>query len=155
MKTPPSEPPQTIQYSTKIINWYLRKSDPKSAFAQRLSNLAGPVSDFRILLRYYGLIPLFQWIIYSETHPAPNPKLQWLTRAQNLVNVVYYPLEHAYWLGLHEVIPMDSKTRDKIGMWSCRFWAAYVVSFFPILLHTLSSEWREGTKGTEKLISSR
>jgi hypothetical protein len=95
-----------------------------------LANLASPVADFRILLRYYGLVPLTQWIIYSELHPAPNQKLQFLTRAQNIVNVLYYPLEHTYWLALHQIIPMSDKTRDKIGMWSCRFWAAYVVSLF-------------------------
>jgi hypothetical protein len=118
---------QLIQYATKIINWHLRNGDPSSPLAQRLANLAGPVSDFRILLRYYGLIPLVQWIRYSEKNPAPTKKLQWLTRAQNFVNVCYYPLEHAYWLGLHQVIPMTPATRDKIGMWSCRFWAGYVV----------------------------
>ncbi len=95
-----------------------------------MANLASPVADFRILLRYYGLVPLTQWIIYSELHPAPNQKLQFLTRAQNIVNVLYYPLEHTYWLALHQIIPMSDKTRDKIGMWSCRFWAAYVVSLF-------------------------
>jgi hypothetical protein len=82
------------------------------------------------LLRYYGLIPLVKWIVDTEQNPDPNPRLQLLGRLQNIVNLLYYPLEHAYWLGLHQVIPMSDKTRDKIGMWSCRFWAAYVVFYF-------------------------
>lgn len=35
-----------------------------------------------------------------------------------------------YWLGLHHVVPMSDSTRDKIGMWSCRFWMAYVLLYF-------------------------
>ncbi|KAL2915327.1 hypothetical protein HK105_205192 [Polyrhizophydium stewartii] len=118
------------QYSSKILIWYLRKLDAKSALAGRIANLAGPVSDFRILLRYYGLLPLVQWIIQSEKNPSPSPVIQTLTRLQNFVNVCYYPLEHVYWLALHNVIPMAEETRNKIGMWSCRFWAAYVVLYF-------------------------
>ncbi|KAH6566471.1 hypothetical protein BASA50_011364 [Batrachochytrium salamandrivorans] len=119
-----------VQYSSKIIIWHLKNRDPKSMMAGRIANFAGPVSDFRILLRYYGLIPLFQWIILSEKNPSPSPVIRTLTRLQNLVNVIYYPLEHVYWLGLHQVIPISEKTRDKIGMWSCRFWAAYVLLYF-------------------------
>lgn len=119
-----------IQYSFKIISSYLRKLDPESSLATRLLNFSNPVADTRILLRYYGLIPLYQWIKYSEKYPAPTAKLQWIIRAQNFVNVLYYPLEHLYWLGAHSVIPMQPSTRDKIGMWSCRFWASYVILYF-------------------------
>ncbi|KAI8918873.1 peroxisomal biogenesis factor 11 [Entophlyctis helioformis] len=119
-----------VQYSSKLFIWLLKHKDAKSPMAGRIANLAGPVSDFRILLRYYGLLPLIQWIIHSEKNPSPSPTIQTLTRLQNLVNVAYYPLEHVYWLALHQVIPMSEKTRDKIGMWSCRFWATYVLLYF-------------------------
>jgi hypothetical protein len=33
-------------------------------------------------------------------------------------------------LAAHKVIPLQDATRDKVGMWSCRFWAAYVVLYF-------------------------
>ena len=82
-----------VQYTSKILNWYLKKQDPKSTFAQRIQNFASPVSDFRILLRYYGLIPMLQWILYSEKNPSKNENIKWLTRLQNVMNVCYYPLE--------------------------------------------------------------
>ena len=104
-----------IQYSFKIITSYLRKLNPESPLATRLINFSNPVADTRILLRYYGLIPLYQWIIASEKYPAPIAKLQWIIRAQNFVNVLYYPLEHLYWLGSHSVIPMSVTTRGKLG----------------------------------------
>ena len=119
-----------IQYSFKIINFYSRQLNPESKLANRLSNFSSPISDSRILLRYYGLIPLTQWIIHSEKNPAPTKTLQWIIRAQNFANICYYPLEHLYWLAAHSVIPVDNSTRDKIGMWSCRFWATYVILYF-------------------------
>lgn len=73
---------------------------------------------------------MLQWILYSEAHPMPTPRLQSLVRLQNLVNVLYYPLEHTYWLALHKVVDISDEKRDVIGMWSCRFWAAYVALYF-------------------------
>ncbi|TPX33198.1 hypothetical protein SmJEL517_g03858 [Synchytrium microbalum] len=118
-------------YASKIGIYALHRKDPKSPIAVRLQNLIGPASDTRMLLRYYGLLPMYQWILYSEAHPAATSYLQTLIRLQNLANVLYYPLEHAYWLGAHNVIPMSEETRDKVfGLWSSRFWALYVVLYF-------------------------
>ncbi|KAJ3380094.1 hypothetical protein HDU92_006205, partial [Lobulomyces angularis] len=78
-----------------------------------------------MLLRYYGLIPLVQWIIHSEKNPPKR-----LNRLQNGANLLYYPLEHIYWLAAHEVIPLSEEMKNKIGMWSTRFWASYVVLYF-------------------------
>jgi len=63
--------------------------------------------------------------------------------------LAYYPLEHVYYLGSHGIIPtvftspfslFTSKKRklsldlNTIGLWSCRFWAVYVVLHFAHLL---------------------
>ena len=118
-------------YASKIAIWAVSRKDPKSDLIIRLQNLIGPASDTRMLLRYYGLIPMYQWILYSEAHPAPTAYLRLLTRLQNLANIVYYPLEHAYWLGAHKVVPMSDDARDRVfGLWSSRFWALYVVLYF-------------------------
>ncbi|KAJ3101529.1 hypothetical protein HDU97_001278 [Phlyctochytrium planicorne] len=105
------------QYSSKIIMWHLKKGNPQSELAQRVANFAGPVSDFRILLRYYGLLPLVQWIIYSEENPPATPYLKLLYRLQNLVNLAYYPLEHIWWLGAHKVIPISEKTLNSVVLY--------------------------------------
>jgi hypothetical protein len=84
---------QLVQYVAKILIHHLKKNNEKSQLALRLSNLANPVSDFRILLRYYGLVPMLQWIIYSEANPSKNKNIQLLTRLQNVANACYYPLE--------------------------------------------------------------
>ncbi|KAI9356216.1 peroxisomal biogenesis factor 11 [Zopfochytrium polystomum] len=118
------------QYTSKIVIWHLRRANPNSELAVRIGNLYSPVADFRVLLRYNGLVSLIQWILYSEANPPPTPYLHLLYRLQNLVNLAYYPLEHIYWLGAHKVIPLSESKLAKIGMWSCRFWAAYVILYF-------------------------
>ncbi|KAJ3124496.1 hypothetical protein HK098_001107 [Nowakowskiella sp. JEL0407] len=119
-----------VQYLSKILIWRLSRDKANAALVSRISNLASPISDCRVLLRYYGLLPLVQWILVSELHPPPTLFLRFLYRVQNLCNLAYYPLEHVYWLALHKVIPITEKTRDRIGIWSCRFWAAYVILYF-------------------------
>ncbi|KAG0234105.1 hypothetical protein BGW41_001242 [Actinomortierella wolfii] len=118
-----------IQYFSKIFVWWYLKRGREST-AQRIRNLAGPISDFRILLRYYGLLPLVQWMQYVDSNPSPSPLLLFLDRLQNICNLIYYPLEHIYWLGAHEVIPISMQKTNTIAIWSCRFWAAYVVLQF-------------------------
>ncbi|KAJ3266816.1 hypothetical protein HDU77_010197 [Chytriomyces hyalinus] len=117
-------------YFSKVIVLRLQARDPNSLLATRLKNLAAPVSDTRILLRYYGLIPLVQWIIFSERNPPATPFLRLVYRLQNLANLCYYPLEHLYYLGAHKVVPMSDDTLNRVGIWSCRFWAAYVMLYF-------------------------
>lgn len=125
---------QFIQYWSKVIIWFAQKrSAPlKTAtaaisFIQRIQNFAGPVSDFRILLRYYGLLPMVQYMNYLEYNQPPSQLALTIERLQNWANIIYYPLEHIYWLGAHQVIPISEEKTNKIGMWSCRFWAAYVI----------------------------
>jgi hypothetical protein len=99
--------------------------------AKRIANLSGPIADFRILLRYYGLIPLTRYWLYLQADKAPrDPLAHKIEKIQCLCNFIYYPLEHTYWLMMHEVIPSSTNTMNQIGYWSCRFWAAYVVLEF-------------------------
>ncbi|CAO3680643.1 unnamed protein product [Umbelopsis ramanniana] len=127
-----------IQYWSKIVIWFLqRRAGPApikgpaiTTLAQHIKNFAGPVSDFRILLRYYGLLPMIQYMAYLEHNPSPSRLHLNLERIQNASMVIYYPLEHLYWLGAHNVIPLSEKKTNSIGIWSCRFWALWVVLEF-------------------------
>lgn len=85
-----------------------------------------------------GLLPLIQWMQYVDNTPSPSPLLLTIDRLQNICNLIYYPLEHIYWLGAHEIIPITMEKTNKIAIWSCRFWAAYVALQF---IH-LAEEYR-------------
>ncbi|KAJ1793783.1 hypothetical protein LPJ59_004681 [Coemansia sp. RSA 2399] len=117
------------QYFTKIVVWLFAKKGQKSA-SERVRALSNLVADYRIMIRLTGLVPMAQYVRYAEQFPAPSQLLQWLDRTMNLSLCVYYPLEHIYWLGAHQVLPFSDKVVDLSGYWSCRFWAAWVALQF-------------------------
>ncbi|GBC07050.1 hypothetical protein RclHR1_07200008 [Rhizophagus clarus] len=126
-----------IQYFSKILIWFSNRTG-KESLAQRIVNLSNPVSDFRIFLRFYGLLPLIQWMIHIEHHPPKSSLLLHIERIQNFIMILYYPFEHIWWLAYHKVISISDERMNKIGIWSCRFWAAYVILQFS----HLAIEWK-------------
>ncbi|OBZ72070.1 hypothetical protein A0H81_08047 [Grifola frondosa] len=94
-------------------------------------------------------LPIFQWLMSLERTPPPTRKLLTIERLQGWSMIAYYPLEHLYYAVSHSLIspeirlpslswfipfvrsqpsekriPLDVNT---LGVWSTRFWAAYVV----------------------------
>ncbi|KAJ1655726.1 hypothetical protein GGF38_004709 [Coemansia sp. RSA 25] len=117
------------QYFTKVVVWLFAKRGLKSA-SERVRTLSNLVSDYRIMIRLIGLVPMAQYVRYAEQFPAQTRLLQWLDRIMNLTLVCYYPLEHTYWLGAHQILPFSEKVVDLSGYWSCRFWAVWVAMQF-------------------------
>ena len=96
-----------------------------------------------------GLLPIFQWLISLERSPPATRNLLTIERLQGWSMLAYYPLEHLWYLLSHGIIPstvtsplslFSSKIKkvkldaDRLGMWSCRFWALYVVLHFAHLV---------------------
>ncbi|KAJ2493972.1 hypothetical protein IWW37_000050 [Coemansia sp. RSA 2050] len=117
------------QYFTKVVVWLFAKRGQKSA-SERVRMLSNLVADYRIMIRLTGLVPMAQYIRYAEQFPAKTRLLQWLDRIMNLTLVCYYPLEHIYWLGAHQILPFSENLVDISGYWSCRFWAVWVAMQF-------------------------
>ncbi|KAJ2789619.1 hypothetical protein GGI18_002295 [Coemansia linderi] len=117
------------QYFTKVVVWLFAKRGQKSA-SERVRTLSNLVADYRIMIRLTGLVPMAQYVRYAEQFPAKTRLLQWLDRIMNLTLVCYYPLEHIYWLGAHQILPFSENLIDIAGYWSCRFWAVWVAMQF-------------------------
>jgi hypothetical protein len=52
--------------------------------------------------------------------------------------LIYYPLEHAYYLAGHSILPLSPAQQAKYARWSCRAWGAYVV----LQLVHLKEDWK-------------
>ncbi|GAA95316.1 uncharacterized protein L969DRAFT_44932 [Mixia osmundae IAM 14324] len=118
----------SYQYSSKLLIYILRRRQLKSQSADSLAGLSAIVSDARILLRFWGLLPIFQWLRGLEQTKSPtSARLHTIERLQGYSMLLYYPLEHTYYLAAHKIIKMSTETMNKIGLWSCRFWLVYVV----------------------------
>ncbi|KAG8831246.1 hypothetical protein FRC17_003442 [Serendipita sp. 399] len=111
---------------------------PSSSSSARWKKLGSVISDARTLLRLWGLLPIFQWLISLERSPPPTRKLLTIERLQGLSMLAYYPLEHLYYLGSKGVLPISNEKIGKYSLWSTRAWAFYVCLQF---LH-LKEDWK-------------
>jgi len=149
-----------IQYALKLIGPLLHlrarlqhraglRASPTSRAAQSCTKLDGLLGDSRTLWRIWGLLPIFQWLISLERTPPATRTLLTIERLQGWSMLAYYPLEHLYYLGAHGIIPskmpspasfLSAKKKlinldpGKLGLWSCRFWAVYVILHFAHLI---------------------
>ena len=88
-------------------------------------------------------------MIAMERSPPPTRALLNIERLQGWSMLVYYPLEHLYYLRAHNIIPAtvpsitslfrrSSKpvnlNTSKLAMWSCRAWAVYILLQFVHLM---------------------
>ncbi|KAJ7127140.1 hypothetical protein C8R44DRAFT_780533 [Mycena epipterygia] len=118
---------------------------PVSSVAGGLSKFAGAVSDSQMLGRFWGLFQIFQWLISLERTPQPTRNLLTIERLQGWSMLGYYPLEHLCYLRTHDVIPAAVPSPASVlnptakplnldpkflTLWSCRFWASYVILQF-------------------------
>jgi len=115
-----------FEFLSKVLAHILQQRQPNSDLQKQLENLSRPLGDTRMLLRFYGLIPLIKWILTLEKNGAKTSFLLLLRRLENLFSLMYFPLEHSFWLGAHQVIPFTQEKISTFALWSCRCWAANV-----------------------------
>lgn len=127
----------TLKILVPLLNWRARfrhsaglRKTPNSPVADRFSKMAGLISDSRMLWRLFGLVPIIKWLSAMERTPPSNRRLLTIERLQALAMLVYYPLEHLYYFGSHEVYKVPVKKLSTLAVWSCRAWAVYVVLHF-------------------------
>ncbi|KAJ7931395.1 hypothetical protein B0H13DRAFT_1594240 [Mycena leptocephala] len=118
---------------------------PVSDIAPRFSKFASAVSDSQMLGRFWGLFQIFQWLISLERTAQPTRNLLTIERLQGWSMLGYYPFEHLCYLRIHDVIPEKVASpasllnptvkpfhldTNVLSLWSCRFWASYVILQF-------------------------
>ncbi|KAH9915117.1 uncharacterized protein B0H18DRAFT_1042614 [Fomitopsis serialis] len=152
------------------------RAAPVSTAATGMTKLAGLAGDARMLFRLWGLLPIVQWLTAIERNPPPTRKLLTIERFQGWAMLAYYPLEHTYYMLAHDIIPatfalptlaslipfVASKPSGKLvtlnrgafALWSCRFWAAYILLQFVHLKEDFNLlKMREKAVGKSKAIS--
>ncbi|TNY19359.1 peroxisomal biogenesis factor 11 [Rhodotorula diobovata] len=112
-----------------VLNSKRLRNKTRADVAIRIEKLRATISDARVLYRIFGIFPIIAWA-QSLNDPARQPKdkqLLTLQRLQTWSMLLYYPLEHTYYLAGKGVFNISPQRIGKIAVWSCRFWAAYVV----------------------------
>ncbi|KAL6301355.1 hypothetical protein BKA93DRAFT_467088 [Sparassis latifolia] len=125
---------------------------PTSRAADGLVKFSSILGDARMLFRIWGLLPIIQWLISIERNRPPTRQLLTIERLQGWSMLAYYPLEHLYYLLSHAIVPAELPTNplssllpctkasakdggvswdtNALGLWSCRYWALYVLLQF-------------------------
>ncbi|GAA5972116.1 hypothetical protein JCM11641_002503 [Rhodosporidiobolus odoratus] len=123
----------TYQYAAyvaiAILNSKRFGNKARRDLAGRIEKLRAVISDARILYRLFGLFPILSWaqsLNDPETQPQ-DKQLFLLEKLQAWSMLLYYPLEHTYYLASKGVFSLKPSRINSIAIWSCRFWAAYVV----------------------------
>ncbi|KAL8278775.1 hypothetical protein RQP46_008844 [Phenoliferia psychrophenolica] len=151
-------------YSSHVVMYILRSkriaTKSRLDLALRIGKLGSIISDARVLYRLLGIFPIISWV-QSLNDPATAPKDKKLARIEWLQGwsmLIYYPMEHAYYLAGKGVFDISTDNVNALAIWSCRFWATYVVLQFAHIRrsYTLLAEARRSlsTSSSSKLLSA-
>lgn len=109
---------------------------PRSLRAARsLESLSAVISDFRIFMRLWGLLGMYQWGKSAILQPSKDKVTRRVTYAQVAVNTIYQVLENGAYLSSKGVMGWSADKQNKAWLWSSRMWAAHVALEFVKLGH--------------------
>ena len=122
-----------VQYSALILRTLATRSKSGSsnkALVLRLAALSKLLSDARTTYRLWDLISIVQWLRSLNALPPSGSKPVQIERLQVISMLIYYPLEHLYFLASKGVLPLSPRLINKAALYSCRAWAAYTLLHF-------------------------
>lgn len=123
---------------------------PRSLRAARsLEALSALIGDFRIFMRLWGLLGMYQWGKAAYMQPSKDTLTRRVTYIQVVVNTVYQVLENGAYLSSKGVMEWSAEKQNKAWLWSSRMWAAHVALEFVKLGHGMLKVKKEA-KGNIK-----
>ncbi|KAH9815820.1 peroxisomal biogenesis factor 11 [Melampsora americana] len=131
-----------IQYSalllSKIDHRTSRLAISSKGLPQRFGALSGLISEARTTIRLLDLVGVVQWWrTLKESRGSVISRILDIERLEVLSMLVYYPLEHIYFLTAKHVLPFSARTASKASLYSCRAWATYTFLHLSYLWHCI------------------
>ena len=84
------------------------------------------MSNIRYVLRLFGILETLRDLGKNcGASEETEHLLKFITRLQTWSLLIYYPLEHMYWLSSQGIYPLRHAT--SFSLWSCRAWAFYIL----------------------------
>ncbi|KAI9179628.1 hypothetical protein H9P43_004956 [Blastocladiella emersonii ATCC 22665] len=129
-----------VVYTLSLVAHYVGARRPKSALVAQLKALVSALSDTRIAMRVFGIVPSIEYAVPVEY----NPTLR--VAVQNATMLVYHPAELMYWLGAHGIVRMAPLTLDRWSRLSCIAWTAWIA----LELWSLAQAMREAQRDARR-----
>ncbi|KAH9818256.1 peroxisomal biogenesis factor 11 [Melampsora americana] len=149
-----------IQYSALLLS---KIDHPTSKLAisskglpQRFGALSGLISEARTTIRLLDLVAVVQWWrTLKESRGSVVSRILEIERLEVLSMLVYYPLEHIYFLTAKHVLSFSARTASKASLYSCRAWATYTFLHLSYLWHCIQQLNREEDQYLEQDVEKK
>jgi hypothetical protein len=92
----------------------------------RLKALSELISDFRIFVRLWGLISIYNWGKRVYSSPPQDVFVRRIVFTQVASNIAYQYLENGAYLASKGVLCWSKEKQTKAWIWSSRFWMLHV-----------------------------
>ncbi|KAL6263023.1 hypothetical protein P5V15_005819 [Pogonomyrmex californicus] len=99
---------------------------------KKLKTFGSQMSECRVMLRLLDDLPTFHYIMtYGWGKQEPDWLIRWTQVIQNIIDIIYSPIEHIAWAGQHNIVSINI---DKWNLATTWFW---IISLHLSLLQSL------------------
>ncbi|CAH1251810.1 peroxisomal membrane protein 11C-like isoform X2 [Branchiostoma lanceolatum] len=110
---------RTCGYTIQLIAGLLPKEH--QAFSDVLVSTASTLSGSRVVLRLCDDIPMLAYNLgYGLGAHESDEYLRWLGVANNVLDQLYYPVEHVAWAADRQILPPSLRG---LSLWCLKIWA--------------------------------
>ncbi|KYM79543.1 Peroxisomal membrane protein 11C [Atta colombica] len=107
---------RTLSYAAKLLTVC---TSSKSA-EKKLKTFGSQMSECRVMLRLLDDLPSLHYMMtYGWGKQEPDRLIRWSQVIQNVVDVIYSPIEHIAWAGQHNIVSINNDKWDLATTW---FW---------------------------------
>lgn len=119
---------RTLSYSAKLLTVCTSSKNTE----KKLKTFGSQMSECRVMLRLLDDLPTLHYIMtYGWGTKEPDWLIRWSQVIQNVVDIIYSPIEHIAWAGQHNIVSINIDKWDLTTTW---FW---IVSLHLSLLRSL------------------
>ncbi|KAL0122007.1 hypothetical protein PUN28_007061 [Cardiocondyla obscurior] len=119
---------RTLSYAAK----FLTVCTSSESTEKKLKTFGSQMSECRTMLRLLDDLPMFHFALtYGWGKQEPDWLIRWSQVMQNVVDVIYSPIEHIAWAGQHNIVSINNEKWDLTTTW---FW---IISLHLSLFKTL------------------
>ncbi|KAF7990215.1 hypothetical protein HCN44_000020 [Aphidius gifuensis] len=107
---------RTLSYTSKLLTIIPRSQEN----VNKIKYFSSQMSDCRVMLRLFDDIPTIYYAYsYWNGKQESDSLLRWLNIVQNILDIVYSPIETVCWLGEHKLLKINIDKWDNVSTW---FW---------------------------------
>lgn len=119
---------RTLSYVAKLLTVCTSSKSTE----KKLKTFGSQMSECRVMLRVLDDLPTLHFVMtYGWGKQEPDWLIRWSQVIQNVVDVIYSPIDHIAWAGQHNIVSINNDKWDLATTW---FW---IVSLHLSLLKSM------------------